>query len=761
MIGSRLGTVSLVALALAACSSDDDSPGGSSGGTGGGGTGGAGGSSGSGGATGGSGGGSGGGVTGCTTACENGEVCVVSACCAEERACGSKCCGASEVCSFQKCVTPGASCTSSAQCAPGEYCEPSLSSGPITTCAAPKGRCLPRPPQCSPGQTENCVEKCEVPVSQKFDPVVKYSWPADVTSPTAPYASDVMMTPLVIQLDDDDCDGQVTAMDAADILVTTFSGGAWQTTGVLHALSIKKGAISELWSAPGISPGASLAGGNLDGKNGNEIVACAAGGGSVLAFSADGKPLWTAAASCFMPAIADLDGDGAPEVVVGGGIIDGATGAVKKLFSPVPSGYHTVGDLDGNGKPEIVFANRVYDGAGALSIDLTASISGTWLVPSLVDFDKDGKPEVIATLGDSNSVVLWRYDAAEASKAKILRAPFKAHVDPGGAWGWSFGMGPITAGDFDGDGTPDAGFVGFRGYVVLDGKKLMNGGLPSTLAGLALWSKPTDEDNGSTGSAVFDFDGDGKVEVLYNDTQRVHIYDGKTGQDTATPICNTTGSLLEYPVVADVDADGQADVVLVANSFSNKPGSNPSYICDGTMQSGVRVLGSASKSWVQTRPVWNQHTYHVTNVGDDGTIPKNEASNWTVAGLNNFRQNKQVGGEFGAPDAVVTLLPNCAKPYGVRVFVRNVGSAPMPAGVTVNVHREGGKLLGTTTTTHPLFPLQVETLIVPVPAPDDVDLSGGKAKAYAVVDPAPKKLVECRPDNNQSPLTAVGCAIVR
>ncbi len=113
---------------------------------------------------------------------------------------------------------------------------------------------------------------------------------------------------------------------------------------------------------------------------------------------------------------------------------------------------------------------------------LGASITGTWLLPALVDFDKDGKTEVIATMGDTNSVVLWRYDATEPSKAKILRAPFKAHVDPGGAWGWSFGMGPITAGDFDGDGTPDAGYVGFRGYVVLDGKKLMDTTLPSTLA---------------------------------------------------------------------------------------------------------------------------------------------------------------------------------------------------------------------------------------------------------------------------------------
>jgi len=758
MSSAKLGRSMVIAVGLAfvACSADDS--GGASGGAGGTATGGTGGTGGSGGGTGGS-GGSGGLVSGCSGLCPAGQLCVVDTCCAEDRACGSKCCAATELCSFQTCVTPGADCTSSGDCKPGEYCEPSLSAGPATGCTTAKGKCLPKPPECAPGQSQNCVEKCEVKVAQKFDPTVKYSWPSDVTSPATPYPNDVMMTPLVIQLDDDDCDGQVTGTDAADILVTTFSGGAWQTTGVLHALAVKNGALTELWQVPGISPGAALAGGNLDGKNGNEVVACAAGGGSVKAFGADGKELWSTAATCLLPAIADLDGDGTPEVVVEGGILDGASGALKKSFSPAPSGYHTLGDVTGDGKPEIVFANRVYDATGTQIVDLSASITGTWLLPALVDFDKDGKPEVIAAMGDSNSVVLWRYDAAEPTKAKLLRAPFKAQVDPGGAWAWSFGMGPITAGDFDGDGTPDAGYVGFRGYVVLDGKKLMNAALPSTLAALSLWSKPTDEDNGSTGSAVFDFDGDGKVEVLYNDTQRVHIYDGKTGQDVAPPICNTTGSLFEYPVIADVDRDGQADLILVANSFSNKPGQNPSYVCDGTIQSGVRVYGSASKSWVQTRPVWNQHTYHVTNVGEDGSIPAVETSNWSVPGLNNFRQNKQVGGEFGAPDAIVSLLPNCGQPFGVRVVVRNVGSAPMPGGVVVNVYREGGKLLGSVSTTHALFPLQSETLILAVSPPDSTELSTGKAKAYAAIDEAPKKLVECRPDNNQSAPASLGCAV--
>src|SRR5262249_45371674 len=45
--------------------------------------------------------------------------------------------------------------------------------------------------------------------------------------------------------------------------------------------------------------------------------------------------------------------------------------------------------------------------------------------------------------------------------------------------------------------------------------------------------------------------------------------------------------------------------------------------------------------WVDSRPVWNQHAYAVTNVNDDATIPKTSSwlRNWQQPKLNNFRQN--------------------------------------------------------------------------------------------------------------------------
>ena len=61
------------------------------------------------------------------------------------------------------------------------------------------------------------------------------------------------------------------------------------------------------------------------------------------------------------------------------------------------------------------------------------------------------------------------------------------------------------------------------------------------------------------------------------------------------------------------------------------------------------VWEDLSNNWVRTRRIWNQHTYHVTNVTEDGQIPRHEAPNWLDPGLNNFRQNVQTDGLFDAP----------------------------------------------------------------------------------------------------------------
>ena len=90
-------------------------------------------------------------------------------------------------------------------------------------------------------------------------------------------------------------------------------------------------------------------------------------------------------------------------------------------------------------------------------------------------------------------------------------------------------------------------------------------------------------------------------------------------------------------MVADVDNDGHADIVV---TVATRSGGNASV-----RNTGVHVLQDVANQWARTRRIWNQHSYHITNVNEDGTIPLVETPNWLVPGLNNFRLNAFLPGE--------------------------------------------------------------------------------------------------------------------
>jgi FG-GAP-like repeat len=731
----------------------------------------------------------------CTTgsACGDGGVCTGPVCCAASLACGDVCgCATGRVCSFQQCVVPGAICHESSDCSTSEYCEFSLGTStdggtpdagaPDSACvggADRTGRCLPKPPECasdagpSAQGALSCLSKCEYKPKTDFTPVQKLAWGGQIVPP---FGTDVMMAPIVIELDDDDCDGKVTARDIPEIVFATFESGNYTAAGTLHAVSVVGGVFVEKWSAPSlrntavVNPTKQIAGGNFDGIPGNEVVACGEDG-AVHAFrGTDGAPLWTSPpVDCFMPAIADLEGDGTVEVIVDGAILNGSDGTVKHVFTPALNGPFVVSDIDGSGGLDVVTSSRGYHADGTMFVDTglaetagggtgTSDWKGPWA--GIGDFDKDGKPEIVAVDNMAHSLLVWRFDAAAPGKFVVVRAPvdmnaqFPDNTCADVFWGYTHGGGPPTIADFDNDGIPDVGLAGGIGYVVFDGKKLVNPAVAGTSA--ILWSKPTSDcSSASTGSTVFDFDGDGRAEVVYSDETRLRIYDGQTGTELAS-ICNTTATLIEFPVVADVDNDGHADIVVASNGWAGK------FCNDGVnnKQAGVRVFGDANGSWVRSRRVWNEHTYHVTNVAEDGTVPTKEASNWTQPGLNNFRQNKQPGSEFVAPNLIVSVGPVCPGPRGLKITVRNVGQASVPAGVVVGVYAgapPNGTKLGTITTTHSLDPAEMEPLELDPPA-------GMPVSAYAIVDdngPSHPSWHECRTDDNFGVSTDLICIAAR
>jgi hypothetical protein len=165
---------------------------------------------------------------------------------------------------------------------------------------------------------------------------------------------------------------------------------------------------------------------------------------------------------------------------------------------------------------------------------------------------------------------------------------------------------------------------------------------------------------------------------------------------------NTSHTVTEYPVVADVDNDNNAEIIVVANGINN----------------GLRVIGDANDTWVNTRKIWNQHAYHITNVNDDGTIPQFEANNWET--FNNYRQNEMLN-PFGCSDLSASMIrinrtdmPDSA---GLIVRIGNGGALHVNAGADVSFYNgdpaSNGVLLGTVQTPARLHPGEYVDLTLP------------------------------------------------
>ena len=344
--------------------------------------------------------------------------------------------------------------------------------------------------------------------------------------------------------------------------------------------------------------------------------------------------------------VIDVDSDGTPEVLVPGSsriaawAFDDAGALVEEWRSPnngcgVNNGYRscipTAADIDLDGIVEIVAGTNIYDGRdGSLIQEITTPADG-W--PAIGQFDDDPQAEIVIV--GSSEVYLFNHDLTPV-------------------WADSYDVpgrgGPPTVADFDGDGVPEIGVAGSNRYSVID------------TDGTLLWEAVTvDGSSNATGSTVFDFDNDGRTEVVYRDEQTLWVYDGPTGSvRVQEPMAS--GTTVEFPIVADVDADGHAEIVSISDRNARLP--------DGSFrEAGIHVWRGAGNNWVRARQIWNQHSYHVTNIRADGTVPMVEEPNWLTAGLNNFRENAFLPDESTRLDSFTYTASDGAASDGATVFV--------------------------------------------------------------------------------------------
>ncbi|MBQ9817609.1 MAG: VCBS repeat-containing protein, partial [Proteobacteria bacterium] len=537
--------------------------------------------------------------------------------------------------------------------------------------------------------------------------------------------------------------------------------------------------------------------------------------------------------------IHDLDNDGVPEIIGTNGTIVHADGTVLSSQSIVNGDLVSpaLGDLNGDGNVEFITNGAVYrwmpasngwtmlstfDAASARKQIAYADFGTPGSNPSQFDFQHlDGKAEIV--LGGIGFLQVWAIFGADGS---VLPSPQSIMRQQFVSGGYAY---PPAVGDFNGDKKPEIGIASRSTFGVYDPK--CKEAVPGKCkAPNIIWESPTQDLSGFAGASAFDFDGDGKIEIVYGDECFTRVYDGLTGEVLFSSYRNSA-TVIEYPVIADVDEDGSTEIVIVSDHYAcgknvdnshrgvkceddsdcysrscvgglcrctddtqcnwqtindevfkqyscleplagDAGGGNVCRAVQGKKMPGVTILRDRLDRWVSSRTVWNQHAYNITNVNDDGTIPKTSdwKQNFLIEGLNNYRQQKQGATGTGvAPDITgrfTSAADACrgdASGISLKAQVCNRGTkavgSKMPA-----VFYKG------TIAPENILCVSYTSEMVPVQDCRDVSCSITKQQAEELTNvkiilvvnddgKGGKTTVECNEANNTDEITMAGCQI--
>ncbi len=435
------------------------------------------------------------------------------------------------------------------------------------------------------------------------------------------------------------------------------------------------------------------------------------------------SPMWTASTQQVAPNVAfvDFNGDGYPEIYVGKRIYDAETGALlidptsvtnvggsyaqlagSRLSSPFAT------NILGDAHPELILGNEIY----SFNITNRTGLDGNTMTlaqsctpPSgvavdghtqVADFNLDGYLDVFISnknASGSSDVGCYVWDVHNNSVSQPLVIT-------------TIGSGksiPLIA-DIDGDN-----LVEMVIQCNVSGNKIRAYKYnPTSSSFTMIWDFAVDEDSFSNSATTFDFNHDNEMEILISDQSRIKIVEGTTGT-TITELSFGECTVMQYPIIADVDADGSAEIAICGQ-----------YGSGHTNSGHLVVFCSPTTPWAPARKVWNQYMYNVTNINEDLSVPTyvfNNATPFTWQGTtrrpyNNFLQQATIIDQHGNPFYAV---PDVAMNTTDFSYTTNGGALDFtysnpggntlnaPYTITVFVDQIGGTVLRTLTIDEPLL----------------------------------------------------------
>ncbi|MCA9661274.1 MAG: VCBS repeat-containing protein, partial [Myxococcales bacterium] len=490
--------------------------------------------------------------------------------------------------------------------------------------------CEPSPAPAAPITIDPECEGTEV--EEVVDP---WNFSVEWQHPIAGNGAIVM--PAIGSLTDDNMDGKVDADDVPDIVVNGWS------SNVLTALHGDGSGVIFEYSGSRGNTGPAIA--DVDSDGVPEVVTINTQN-QVTAISAGGQVKWTSPAIGGLSTypqvtVADLDEDGDVEVIADIAIVDGATGAlIATMGATGPWRTPVVADLDLDGSKEIILHSGVFasDGANLWTIPGSGQAS----FAAVANIDDDPEAEVFVNYG--SKLYVHEHDGVAIGSYPI---PGNTNLS-----------GPPCMADFDGDGEVEIAVPAGAKFDMLE------------TDGTLIWQQTINDSSGAAGCSGYDVNGDGTYEVMFADQDALRIYDGPTGAVVYQNDTHSSGTVWEYPVVADVDKDGSGEIIVVSNGA----------------QKAVTIFGHNGDGWAAAGPAWPIHDFAVTNIGPDCSVPQSPIPSW--AELNVFRARPVVD-DPALPDLLVEVNDVCVACDESEVYVSyqvcNQGAVDVEAGTPISI----------------------------------------------------------------------------
>ncbi|MBK9108606.1 MAG: gliding motility-associated C-terminal domain-containing protein [Saprospiraceae bacterium] len=220
---------------------------------------------------------------------------------------------------------------------------------------------------------------------------------------------------------------------------------------------------------------------------------------------------------------------------------------------------------------------------------------------------------IVTSPGFSNEALLYAYTLSSGLPQLIAKAyPIGINYSE---------IGPPCIGDIRGTGIP---------YVVITRESTLQAySFNGNIAFQMEWSMNTKDTAGFNAISMFDFNDDGKQEIVYRDETSLYVIDGSSAiPKVITNFGCFSWTWSEYPIVGDIDDTGHAKLCVPC-----------SFVEDG--QLGKLIIFGPPDSlpgWAPARGIWNQYNYHALNINDDLTVPRVQKNNATYKNgkYNNF-----------------------------------------------------------------------------------------------------------------------------